>query len=277
MLRWRSCFVSLHISLTGRDVLSLHRVANDTDDYALDGQCLFAEIHLNRRKLRVLRHQPDAMPFLSIAFDGDFVVQARDDDLSCSDVGCSMHRNQIAVQNAGIAHAHAVHAKQKVRRLLEQIGIDLITSLDVFLGENRLTRCDASNERQADLLAQRIFESNAARHTGQKLDDAFALERAQMLLGRVDGAKFQRLGNFGTRRRHARFVHSLLNQKQNLPLPRSEIAHGLRPVYKISMTLYTARRLDESSECDRRKKSLALAALRMCIRAHVSANDDEYD
>src|SRR5688572_15341811 len=69
-----------------------------------------------------------------------------------------------------------------------------------------------------------------------------------MFLGRVDRAKLQRLGDFRTRGRHARFVHSLLNQQQNLPLPRSEIAHGRDPVYKISMTLYTARLRDESSE-----------------------------
>jgi hypothetical protein len=124
----------------------------------------------------------------------------------------------------------------------------LISSLDVLFGENRLTCCYAPNEWQTNLLAQRIFESNAARHARQKLDYALALERTQMLLGRIDRAKLQRLGYFRTRGRHARFVHSLLNQQQNLPLPRSEIAHDRLPVYKISLTLYTARPRDESSE-----------------------------
>src|SRR5262245_9769308 len=157
---------------------SLHRVANDADDYALDGQCLLAEIDLNRRKLRILGHQPNAVPFLSIAFDGDFVVQTRNDDLSRPDLGRPMHRHQVAIQDPGIAHAHAVDTKQKVRRFLEEIGIDLISSLDMLFGENRLTCRNASDERQTNLLAQRIFESNAARHTRQKLDDSFALERA---------------------------------------------------------------------------------------------------
>src|SRR5689334_21567082 len=57
---------------------SFHRVANDADDYALDGQCLLAKIDLDRRELGILGHQPHAMAFLSIAFDGDFVLQTRD-------------------------------------------------------------------------------------------------------------------------------------------------------------------------------------------------------
>ena len=108
---------------------------------------MLAEVHLNRRKLRVIRHQPNAVPFLAIAFDGDFVVQTRDDDLSRSDFGRAMHRDQIAVQNSGIAHAHAMNTKQKVRRFLEKPGIDLIASLDVLLGENRLPCGDAPDER----------------------------------------------------------------------------------------------------------------------------------
>src|SRR5512139_1407607 len=143
----RACQSFQSTSLPDSHLPSLHRVANDADDYALDGQCLLTEIDLNRSKLRILGHQPNAMPFLSIAFDGDLVVQPRDDDLPRSDLGRPMHRHQIAIQNSGIAHAHAVDAKQKVRRFLEEVGIDLISSLDMLFGENRLTGCDAADER----------------------------------------------------------------------------------------------------------------------------------
>ena len=95
--------------------------------------------------------------------------------------------------------------KQKVRRLLEQLGIDLIASLDVLLGKNRLTCSHTTHERQTNLLAHRIFESNTSRHARQQLDDTFALERAQMLFRCVDRAEFQCLGDFGTRGRHAAF------------------------------------------------------------------------
>ena len=49
-----------------------------------------------------------------------------------------MHSDEIAIEDAGIAHAHALHPQKKVRRLLEQAGIDLIPRFYMFFGQNRL-------------------------------------------------------------------------------------------------------------------------------------------
>src|SRR5690606_2476569 len=152
--------------------------------------------------------------------------------------------HEIAIENAGVPHAHALHAEQEVRLRLEQIGIDLIARLDVLLGEDRRAGRDAPDERQTELLAQRILQTDAPRRAGQELDRPLALERAQMLLGRIDRPELQPLSDLGPGRRHAGRVDRLLDQIQNLPLARGEIAHRSGPrseLYdRLDLILYTA-------------------------------------
>jgi hypothetical protein len=107
-----------------------------------------------------------------------------------------MHGNEIAVENAGIAHAHTLHAQQEVRFLLEQAGIDLVARLDMLLGQDRRPGRDPPDERQAELVAQRILEPDAARGAREELDGPLALERAQVILGRIDRAETELPGNF---------------------------------------------------------------------------------
>src|SRR5690606_172011 len=202
------------------------------DDFyydVIDHLRFLAQIVLDRLEIGIRGHQADAMAFLPIAFDRDVVLETRDDDLSVPDVRRAVHGHEIAVQNTGVPHAHALYPAQKMRLRLEQIGIDLIARLDMLLGKNRRARRDAADERQAELLAQRILQTNAARRAGQQLDRTFALERAQMLLGRIDRPELQPLSNLCPGRRHTGAVNRLLDQIQNLSLTRSEIAHRTEP------------------------------------------------
>jgi hypothetical protein len=48
------------------------------------------------------------------ALDGDVVAQARDDDLAVLGVLGLLHGQQVAVEDAGVAHAHAAHLQQVV-------------------------------------------------------------------------------------------------------------------------------------------------------------------
>ena len=93
------------------------------------------------------------MTFLSIALDRDLVVQTRHDDLPSTHVRCAMHGHEIAIQNPGVPHAHAVNPQQEMRWLSKQIRIDLITSFDVLLGQNRLARGNTPYQGQTHLLA----------------------------------------------------------------------------------------------------------------------------
>src|SRR5262249_44607323 len=83
----------------------------------------------------------------------------------------------------------------------------------------------------------------------------------------IRGSKLERVRDFGTRRRHAGIVHNLLNEHQNLSLPRGEIAHFPVPVYKTSLlVLYTADLMSGSSGVRAKRKvfvSIASATLRI--------------
>src|SRR5690606_21302665 len=161
----------------------------------------------------------------SIALDRDLVLETNDDDLSVANLGRALHGDEIAVEDAGIAHAHAFDPQQEMRLLLDQIRLDLIASLDMLLGEDRRARRDPADERQAEMLTQRILEPDASRRARQQLDRSLALERAQMLLGRIDRLELQALRDLRARRRHAGRMDRFLYQMKDLPLTRCEIPH----------------------------------------------------
>src|ERR1044072_6946374 len=106
--------------------------------------------------------------FLSITLDLYLILQTGYHDLAITHFGRSMDCDQVAVPNAGVAHTHALDSEQEVRLLLEQIRIDLIASLDVLLRQKRRTCRNSSNERQPQLLTQRIFESNSSGRAPQQ-------------------------------------------------------------------------------------------------------------
>ena len=108
-----------------------YAIANDADDDAFDHHRLPAEIHPYRFELFVLWQQPDARTVLTIPFDRYLVVEPRDDDLPAADFRGAMYRDEIAVENPGIFHAHAVHPEQVMRFRIEEPGIDFVMRLNI--------------------------------------------------------------------------------------------------------------------------------------------------
>ena len=62
----------------------------------------------------------------------------------------AMHREQVAIEDAGIAHAHAAHLEQVIGARREHRRIDLQALADMGLGKNRAARRDPPDERQAE-------------------------------------------------------------------------------------------------------------------------------
>ncbi len=58
-----------------------------------------------------------------------------------------MHGQQVAVQDAGITHAHALHAQQVMWARREQTRVDAVFVLDIFLGQDRAAGGDAPDQR----------------------------------------------------------------------------------------------------------------------------------
>ena len=132
----------------------------------------------------------------------------------------AMHGDQVAIEYAGVLHAHAHDLQQVVRPRLEQPRVDAQVIDDVFLGQDRPAGRHAADQRQAQLLAQIVAQADAARGAGNQLDAALALQRAQVFLGRIGRTETELLGDFRTRGRHAGFGEALADHVQDLRLAR---------------------------------------------------------
>src|SRR5271154_5354021 len=100
----------------------------------------------------------------------------------------------------------------------------------MFLGQDRTAGGHAADERQTQLFTQNVFQLNAARSAGDQIDHAFALQGAQVLLGGMRRLEAERARYFRTRRRHAAFGNSALNEPEDLSLAGGKVRHA-SPVY----------------------------------------------
>src|SRR5690606_30364363 len=80
---------------------------------ALDGEVLVRH-HLDRLEIGVARQQADAILADLQQLDGDFVVDAGDDDLPRARVDGAVHADQVAVEDALVAHRVALDLEQVI-------------------------------------------------------------------------------------------------------------------------------------------------------------------
>src|SRR2546430_11335320 len=198
-------------------------VADYTNGDAFDRERVAPEIDLDRRELRVLSFQLHGVAPAPEALHRDFVAQARHDDLAAARLLGAMHREQVAIEDADVAHRHAAHAQQIVGARREEVRVDLVASLQVLFGEDRRTGGHAPHHRQLEQLPSAvagpaIAYPDAARSARRDLDRALFLQRAQMLFGRVHRAKPHTLGDFRARRRIARHLGELAHEAQDFRL-----------------------------------------------------------
>src|SRR3989454_4542563 len=137
------------------------RSADHADAEAFDCKVVLAQIDDDGLELGILREQFDGVAAAAQALHRDLVVHPRHHDLARARLARAVHGEQVAVENACIAHAHAADFQQVVGARLEQGGIDLAAPLDMLLRENRAACGDAADERQPEALGK----SDAARST----------------------------------------------------------------------------------------------------------------
>src|SRR5882672_5145647 len=119
----------------------------------------------------------------------------------------------------------------------------------MFLGQNRAAGSDSADERQPELFPQDILELNTARSAGNQIDDALALQGAQMFLSRVGGFETERARDFRTSRRHTVFGNSVLNEPEYLRLTGREIGHVGTCICSQLLSLYTVSRHWQVGRC----------------------------
>ena len=92
------------------------------------------------REIRILRVQFDAPRRNFQPLQRDLIIQARYDNLPALRLWCAMHRHLIAIDDAGIAHAHAVHTQEIIRSRMKQARLNRIMPDDIFHRQHRLPR-----------------------------------------------------------------------------------------------------------------------------------------
>ena len=93
-------------------------------------------IDFDRCEIRIRRQQAHAAAAVFELLDRDFVVESCDDDAAMLRDWRAMHRDQVAVEDACIAHTEPDDAQQVIRARMEQSGIDAVLCFDVFRGED---------------------------------------------------------------------------------------------------------------------------------------------
>src|SRR5437773_1268920 len=160
------------------------RPADHADAEAFDCKIVFAQIDDDSFELGIFREQFDGVAVTAQALYRDLVVHPRHHDLARARLARAVHGEQVAVEDAGVAHAHAADFQQVVGTRLEQGGIDLAAPLDMLLGEDGAPGSNSADKRQPEALG----ETDAARGARSQLDRAFPLQHAQMLFGGVGRA-----------------------------------------------------------------------------------------
>src|SRR5690606_3509784 len=149
------------------------------------------------------------------AFDGDFVIDAGDDDLSVVDIAGAVYGQQIVFKDAGIDHAVTLHAQEIIGAGMEEAGGDIAVILDILFGEDGVAGGDAADDGDALVF---LGDTDAARGAGDHLDRALAGQRLQMLFGGVGRFEAEFAGDIGAGRGIAGFVGIAANQIQNFLL-----------------------------------------------------------
>ena len=113
-------------------------------------------VDFDRGEIGVGRQQADAAHARVEALDGDFVVDARDDDAAILGVGAAMHGDEVAIEDAGITHARTAHTQQVVGAWAEQVGIDGVLRFDVFGSEDGAAGGDLPDPEKNDKFAHTL-------------------------------------------------------------------------------------------------------------------------
>ncbi|OMP13962.1 hypothetical protein COLO4_00545 [Corchorus olitorius] len=216
---------------------------DQTDGQALQVKLITIQINVDRFEIRILGNQFDMAALALEALDRHVVAKSGHDDLAVGGFGGSLHGQEVAIQNTGVAHAHAAHLQQKIGLRREQRRIDLILAIDVLCSQDRTTGGHAAHQRecqlhqphrrQRELMLRRVAcrpQPNATRGARRQFDHALACQRAQVFLGRIGRREAELRGDLGARGRKARALDRLADQVVNLLLAGGEGGHW-RTVY----------------------------------------------
>src|SRR5690606_32192711 len=178
--------------------------ADQSDVEALDRERMSIGVHFDRRELGIGGQQAHASAAPFEALDRDFVVEARDHDAAVVGHLGAMHGDQVAVEDAGIAHAPADHAQQVIGARTERVRVDAVVAFDVFRGEKGAAGGNPADEGEPGCRRRPRAKREAQATVMRKaFEHALANQRLYIILRRTMSCKPQILRNFAQARRTA--------------------------------------------------------------------------
>jgi len=141
-----------------------------------------ARIDFDRFEVGIFRQQQQAPVPVLQTLDRDFVIEPCDDDAAIPGSLRAMHGEQVAVEDAGIAHAHADDAQQEIGTWPEQRRVDGVVRFDIAFGHDRAAGGNASDEGERCRRCPRAFCQTQAAMLRQAFQHTFADQRLDIIL-----------------------------------------------------------------------------------------------
>ncbi|SOY46326.1 hypothetical protein CBM2587_A160203 [Cupriavidus taiwanensis] len=225
-----------------RDGARLEAGRTDQPDGDAFQRELFTGLDDDVGEVRVLGNQFDMAAAPLQALDGDVVAQSCHHDLAVGGFAGAAHGEQVAVEDAGVAHAQPAHAQQVIRTFIEDRGVDLVLAVDMLGGQDGAACRHAAYQRQRQLhyaghrqrelvrqfrIAARHLQADAARRARRQFDHALARQRPQMFFGGIGRGEAELRCDLGASGRKAGAADRVADQIENLLLPGCQGRHGI--------------------------------------------------
>jgi hypothetical protein len=171
----------------------------------------------DRLQSLVGRLELDAILLGPVVLHGRFFTDERDDDLPRVRPVLLTHHDVVAVVNAGVDHAVTADTqREQTIRITEQI-VRVEPAVEVFFGERRLTRGDATEHRIPAGANVRcaVLQLDAARALARALHEATLLEHLQVVANPVGRVDLERLTDLADRGRIPVVAREALDVRQD--------------------------------------------------------------
>ena len=200
----------------------------------------------------IARQQPHLAVVLPEPLDGDAAIDPGNDDLAVQRLRRGLAGHQVTIKDAVVDHRIPLHAQQEIRPGREQPAVDLQVTLDAVSGEDRLSGCHPSHQRQPQGIGFVIAciipscirsgrggplqQPDAPRLAGAEFDEATRRQRLQVL-GRPGGTgPAEGVHQFVQGRGQAMGLQMPVQEVQHLTLAFGECSHGVNYYTNISPT-----------------------------------------
>lgn len=239
-------------------------MADEADGHPLDEEIL-AAAHLDGPEIRVGGVEEEPPALAPQALDRHLFPEAGHHDLTRLGKASPAHGEEVAIEDAGIAHALPLHPEQVIGHRPEQSGRQAVAALDVLGGEDRPAGGDPADQRHPIFFLGQ--QPNAPGIAGNQGDRPLGGERLEMLLSAGRHPEAEVTGDLGPSGGIAALGEVAADEVEDFALTGGElIRHGrkdtINPYGKVGLDF---RSLLPQAEADSSSSLTTMRGLILCI------------